>query len=83
MDSLKENTSSKEDTMYLLYDIDSATVGISGYLGEEDDIEIPSRIGDKTVVEIGYGAFMSSETIKTVSIPNTVKKLMNIVFAIA
>ncbi len=75
MDSLKENTSSKEDTMYLLYDIDSTTVGISGYLGEEDDIEIPARIGDKMVVEIGYGAFMSNETIKTISIPNTVKKI--------
>ena len=81
MNSLDENALYKEDNLYLTYDIDSNSVGISAYLGDEDNINVPSSINNKEVVEIGYGAFMSNECLERVVIPNTIKTIEDYSFA--
>lgn len=48
------------------------TVEITGYIGGNEEIQIPSSIGGKTVAYIGQNAFRSCSTIKRVMFPNTV-----------
>ncbi|MGM9978878.1 MAG: leucine-rich repeat protein [Clostridium sp.] len=48
---------------------------ITGYHGEQENLEIPSQLDDKYVIEIGLNAFRENEIIKNVSIPNNVKKV--------
>ncbi len=47
-------------------------VSISGYLGRETDVRIPSSISGKPVSVIEAGAFDGCDTIKTIVIPDTV-----------
>ena len=50
-------------------------VSISGYLGKEEDIIIPSSISGKPVSEIEDGTFDGCDTIKSIVIPDTVTKV--------
>ena len=53
----------------------SSTVTISKYLGSEENVEIPAAIGDYPVTAIGFKAFAQNSTLKSVTIPGTVKSI--------
>lgn len=55
-------------------------VALISYLGDDGDVEIPSTIDDKDVVVIGGYAFYNNKTIKSVTIPDTVKYIQNFAF---
>ena len=46
---------------------------IVSYQGAEKEIEIPSRLADSNIIQIGIGAFMDDENLREVIIPETVK----------
>ncbi len=48
------------------------TVEITGYIGYDEAVQIPSEIGGKAVAYIGQNAFKSCNTIKRVMFPKTV-----------
>ena len=59
-------------------ELDGETVRITGYTGAETDVVVPSELGGKTVVSIGYwynykGVFANNIFIESVTIPSTVK----------
>lgn len=47
-------------------------VSICGYLGRETDVEIPSVMSGRPVSEIESGSFDGCDTIKTITVPDTV-----------
>ena len=53
--------------------IDNKTVRITKYNGEADTVIIPSKLGGKTVTEIGEEAFKDNDYLVTLKIPDTVK----------
>lgn len=58
----------------------NGTVEVTGYTGKKTSLSIPSKIGGKKVTSIGKRAFSYlnctvSETLKSVKIPGTVKKI--------
>jgi hypothetical protein len=55
-------------------------VKIVAYTGNHLQLEIPSTIGNKTVVEIGDGVFEQSYLLTEIVIPNTVRKIGNHAF---
>ena len=54
---------------------------ITGYKGNSQDLNIPSKIGGRTVTQIGEDAFKECKAIVNVDIPDTVKKIGNTAFA--
>ena len=48
---------------------------ITGYKGQSMELNIPSKIGDRTVTAIGNNAFKECTAIIKVDIPDTVKKI--------
>ncbi|MDD5952068.1 MAG: leucine-rich repeat domain-containing protein [Oscillospiraceae bacterium] len=56
-------------------------VTITGYSGTKTAVSIPSKIGGKKVTRIETGAFGNSTTLKSVSIPSTVKTISMYAFA--
>ena len=54
---------------------------ITGYKGNSQDLNIPSKIGGRTVTQIGQDAFKECKAIVNVDIPDTVKKIGNTAFA--
>ena len=58
---------------------DGAVIG--GYKGQEAIVEIPAYIGTRPVVEIKENAFMFTETITEVILPNTLKRIASGAFA--
>lgn len=63
--------------------IDSATIRVVAYEGknEKHTLDIPSKMNDKTVVEIADDAFDNLSNITSVKIPNTVKTIGERAFA--
>ena len=57
------------------YTIREDGITINKYLGTESDVDIPSQIEGIIVTHIGNSAFWKNETIQTVHIPNTVKRI--------
>lgn len=51
------------------------TISIHSYLGNDTDIVIPSRIDNKTVVQIEDGAFISGTNLTKITIPEGVKSI--------
>ncbi len=45
------------------------------YLGDDENVEIPSTLGGNTLVTINDSAFKNCESIKTVTIPSTVTRI--------
>ncbi len=54
---------------------DGSGVSITKYNGTSDFVSIPDRIGGKTVVSVSASAFAENQTLKTVVIPQNVKKV--------
>ena len=50
-------------------------VSISGYLGTETEVEIPSSLAGKPVSEIEDHAFAGCGSVKQITIPDTVTKI--------
>lgn len=59
----------------LEYAIKNNEVTITDYEGDATELSIPSTIEGVEVKEIGESAFMSNQTLRTVSIPSTVEKI--------
>ena len=55
--------------------IDNTSCRITGYSGTSNCISIPSKIGNRTVTEIGYRAFGNSNTLTSVTLPKTIKSI--------
>jgi len=53
----------------------NGNVTIIGYIGTNTEINIPNEINGSPVTEIGNGAFMQTETIKHVIIPEGISKI--------
>lgn len=63
--------------------VESNTIRVTKYVGKDElhDLTIPTVMNDKTVVEIGAGAFYSASNLKSVVIPTTVTTIGANVFA--
>ncbi|MCM1509050.1 MAG: leucine-rich repeat domain-containing protein, partial [Ruminococcus flavefaciens] len=61
-------------------DEDYIAIRIIGYRGSETDLEIPSKIDGKTVVNIGYRAFDNCDDLISVTIPDTVTSIGDYAF---
>lgn len=48
---------------------------VTGYYGNAADLAIPSTIGGYTVTAVGAGAFKNNKTLKSVTLPDTVKSV--------
>ena len=54
---------------------DDHTVEITGYNGNNADLEIPSQIGEYTVTSIGNEAFCRNNTIDSITLPDTITSI--------
>lgn len=54
---------------------DKGTVTITGYEGNEKEVNIPRTIASKEVTNIGSGAFYCCEALTSVTIPDSVKSI--------
>ncbi len=74
--SLKVLATGEDNTEYsfghFYYHVHEGYVSISGYLGRETEITIPSTISGKPVSEVESGAFNGCSTIQVITIPDTV-----------
>ena len=50
------------------------------YLGNSSELNIPSKLGGKTVTTIGFGVFEGNETIEKVVLPDTITAISNSAF---
>ncbi len=65
----------------ILYEsIDGTTCNVTGFDGIKEDLEIPSTLDGRKVVGISNGAFKDNDTIKSITIPDTVKTIGNNAF---
>ena|GEM_PF-5723857 len=69
---IKVTVSANSDFEYEPY---GGGVAITGYTGNDKYVEIPSAIGDQTVVRIGNEAFSGNSKIASVRVPPTVKEI--------
>ena len=68
------NKSNAETSGDYEYDIlVHGTADITGYTGNETEVNIPSTLDGREVYSIGDGAFKGNTKIKSVTIPDTVK----------
>ncbi|MCI6190137.1 MAG: leucine-rich repeat protein, partial [Clostridium sp.] len=65
--------STSRGTFY--YEINNNEVAITGYSGEETELEIPSEINGKSVTSIGSGAFYAYRDLISIKIPNSVNSI--------
>jgi hypothetical protein len=64
------------DMHYFTYNVlEDGTAEITGYTGEETNLEIPSKLDGYTVSVIGYNAFYERTSLTGVTIPDTVTKI--------
>lgn len=63
------------------YEIIDDSVSIKKYTGLDNEIEIPSAIGGKSVTSIGYGAFSGRTSITNITIPDSVTNIDTSAFA--
>ena len=68
LNSVKAATSGN----YEYNELDDGTVEITGYIGSETNLNIPSTLNGKKVTKIGKDAFYRNNDIVKVTIPNTV-----------
>ena len=53
------------------YYIDGDYAAVTGYVGKSENVVIPSKVGNYTVVKIGDQAFWQKKSIKSISLPST------------
>lgn len=63
--------------------LEDGTAEITGYDGEETDIEIPEKVGGVTVTGLGYNIFDRLETYESVTVPETVTRIEEHAFGFA
>lgn len=69
---LKASAATYED---FTYTVSNNAVTISKYNGSDAEVNIPSEIDDKPVVEISYSAFANKTDLESVTIPDTITKI--------
>ena len=83
-------TASEIKEKWIIADIDSSTVSIHGYKGNDTEIEIPAVVGNKTVTEIGSRAFRPEShksqravyrALTKITLPNTIQSIGSEAFA--
>ena len=60
---------------------DDTGATVTGYTGENTDVQLPSVLGGKPVVAIGANAFNGNETITSVTLPDSVTQLEGFTFS--
>ena len=60
---------------YVYQELEDGTLEIYSYNGNEEEVKIPSKFDGKTVSSIGEHAFWHSDTITSLSVPSSVKKI--------
>ena len=60
---------------------DDTGATVTGYTGENTDVQLPSVLGGKPVVAIGANAFNGNETITSVTMPDSVTVIGDYAFA--
>ena len=77
-------TARAEDTLtygdYQYTVLDDGTVEISKYTGEDTEVSIPAEIDGKMVTRIGYDAFDECTSLKSITIPKSVKSIGSFAF---
>ena len=66
---------------YIYKELKDETVEITGYLGKEKTLTIPSELAEKKVSGIGNGAFANMSDLTSVTIPKGVKSIGDSAFA--
>ena len=67
---------------YIYKELKDDTVEITGYLGKDKALTIPSELAEKKVSGIGNGAFANMSDLTSVTIPKGVKSIGNNAFAL-
>ncbi|MBU7006037.1 leucine-rich repeat protein [Phosphitispora fastidiosa] len=62
------------DWLYSLYD-DGTTAAITGYIGTDTELTIPSELAGKPVIRIASNAFIDNVSITSVTIPDSVLRI--------
>ena len=57
------------------------TVTITGYKGNDEEIDIPSEIEGKTITKIGEKAFFNNKNVKKITMPNGITSIEDYAFA--
>ncbi|MCD8016188.1 MAG: leucine-rich repeat protein, partial [Lachnospiraceae bacterium] len=86
--TLLQNDESLDDTVFGNYAMGifedtsgSYYVSITGYIGDDTDITVPSELKGYPVTEIGARAFYDNDTIQTVTLPNGITDIGSEIFA--
>ena len=56
-----------------VFSVDGSSAVLKEYTGNKADVEIPSKVGKAKVTAIGNEAFWANKTMKSITIPTTVK----------
>lgn len=78
MGGIRAEAETKTDGDYQYSELEGGTVTITKYTGEESQVEIPSKLGEKTVTGIGAQAFSSCDSLTSIIIPPEVFSRVNI-----
>ncbi len=65
---------------YTYHKLSDSTVEITKYLGKAESLEIPSLLDGKTVTRIGIYAFSDCKSLKSVTLPHSVKDIGDCAF---
>lgn len=79
MNAKAEITGTYEDYTYTAND-ETSEATITGYIGTETELTIPSTVDGYKVTAIGVSAFKSNATIKSVLIPSSVRTIEGLAF---
>lgn len=63
------------------YKISNSTITITEYIGENNQVIVPSKINDKEVTGIGEFAFDNCKNITSIKLPNTINKIEKFAFS--
>ena len=74
------SVSMAEENGYRYY-ITGGNAVIDSYTGEETSVEVPAALGGAEVTEIGYAAFAGNESIVSVRLPETVRRINHDAFS--
>jgi len=62
------------------YDLYVSYAEVTGYLGADEDVNIPAEVNGLPVMSIGKSAFALSSTVKRVFLPDTITNIANYAF---
>ena len=69
------------ETYFKYKELDNGTIEITGCYGSLETIEIPSTIDGKAVTSIGEDAFLRCESLRNVTIPNSIVSINSFAFS--